>query len=51
VDHAALGVGLRKAIYNFMHGLGLDEDVRNWFDFKVPRTTVAKHRIERALAK
>ena len=49
VDHAALGVGLRKAIYNFMHGIGLDEDVRNWFDFKVPRTTVAKHRIERAL--
>ena len=51
VDHAALGVGLRKAIYNFMHGIGLDEDVRNWFDFKVPRTTVAKHRIERALEK
>jgi radical SAM superfamily enzyme YgiQ (UPF0313 family) len=49
VDHAALGVGLRKAIYNFMHGIGLDEDVRNWFDFKVPRTAVAKHRIERAL--
>jgi len=49
VDHAALGVGLRKAIYNFMHGIGLDEDVRSWFDFKVPRTTVAKHRIERAL--
>ena len=51
VDHAALGVGLRKAIYNFMHGIGLDEDVRNWFDFKVLRTTVAKHRIERALEK
>lgn len=49
VDHAALGVGLRKAIYNFMHGIGLDEDVRSWFDFKVPRTTVARHRIERAL--
>ena len=49
VDHAALGVGLRKAIYNFMHGIGLDEDVRNWFDFKVPKTTVAKHRIARAL--
>ena len=51
VDHAALGVGLRKAIYNFMHGIGLDEDVRSWFDFKVPRTTVAKHRIERALSR
>ena len=49
IDHAALGVGLRKAIYNFMHGLGLEEDVRSWFDFKVPRTTVARQRIERAL--
>jgi hypothetical protein len=50
VDHAALGVGLKKAIYNFMHGIGLQEDVRTWFDFKVPRTTVTRNRIERALA-
>lgn len=49
VDHAALGVGLRKAIYNYMHGIGLDEDVRTWFDFKVPRTTVSHNRIECAL--
>ena len=49
VDHAALGVGLKKAIYNFMHGIGLEEDVRSWFDFKVPRTTVSSQRIERAL--
>jgi radical SAM superfamily enzyme YgiQ (UPF0313 family) len=49
VDHAALGQALRKAIYNFMHGIGLEEDVRSWFPFKVPRTTVARNRIERAL--
>lgn len=49
VDHAALGVGLKKAIYNFMHGIGLEDDVRNWFDFKVPRTTVNRHFIEHAL--
>lgn len=49
VDHAALGVGLRKAIYNFMHGIGLEEDVRSWFDFKVPRTSVKADQIERAL--
>lgn len=49
VDHAALGIGLRKAIYNFMHGIGLDEDVRNWFSFKVPRTTVKPDFIARAL--
>ena len=49
VDHAALGVGLRKAIYNFMHGIGLEDDVRNWFDFKVPRTSIRADQIERAL--
>ena len=49
VDHAALGVGLRKAIYNYMHGVGLEEDVRSWFSFKVPRTSVAPHYIELAL--
>ena len=43
-------MGLRKALYNFMHGLGLDEDVRRWFDFAVPKTRVARQRIERALA-
>ena len=49
VDHDALGVGLKKAIYNFMHGIGLDEDVRSWFEFPVPKTKVARQRIERAL--
>ncbi len=49
-DHDALGVGLKKALYNYMHGVGLDEDVRQWFDFPVPKTRVPRHRIERALA-
>lgn len=49
VDHDALGSALRKAIYNYMHGIGLEEDVRTWFPFKVPKTTVQRHRIERAL--
>jgi hypothetical protein len=49
VDHDALGVGLKKAVYNFMHGIGLEEDVRCWFDHPVPKARVARHRIERAL--
>ena len=48
-DHDALGAGLKKAIYNYMHGIGLDEDVRSWFDHPVPKTQVARRRIERAL--
>ena len=30
-DHDYLGAGLRKALYNYMHGIGLDADVREWF--------------------
>lgn len=48
-DHDALGAGLKKAIYNYMHGIGLEEDVRMWFPFKVPKTTVQRQRIARAL--
>ena len=49
-DHDALGIALKKALYNYMHGIGLDEDGRSWFSGRVPRTQVAKHRIARALA-
>jgi radical SAM superfamily enzyme YgiQ (UPF0313 family) len=49
VDHAALGIALNKALYNYMHGLGLDQDVRSWFSGRVPRTQVPRHFIERAL--
>jgi len=49
-DHDALGVGLKKALYNFMHGIGLEEDVRSWFDFPVPKTKVQRHRIAKALS-
>jgi radical SAM superfamily enzyme YgiQ (UPF0313 family) len=49
VDHDALGVGLNQALYNYMHGLGLDQDVREWFDGRVPKTRVPKRFIARAL--
>ena len=49
VDHAALGKGLNKALYNFMHGVGLDADVRSWFEGRVPRTTVNRRFIARAI--
>ena len=50
VDHNSLGVGLNKALYNYMYGIGLDEDVRSWFTGKVPRTTVPRHKISKALS-
>lgn len=50
VDHDRLGAALNKALYNYMHGLGLDADVRGWFDDRVPKPRVARNFIERALA-
>ena len=51
-DHDALAAGLRKALYNYMHGLGLDDDPRSWFTGRtaLPRTTVPADLIELALA-
>ena len=53
-DHDALGQGLRKAIYNYMHGLCVEDDVRRWFEHmpqQVPRATVKRGKIAKALAR
>jgi hypothetical protein len=45
--HAALGKGLNKALYNYMHGVGLEpgKDLREWFEeIQVPRPTVSPTR-------
>jgi radical SAM superfamily enzyme YgiQ (UPF0313 family) len=60
-DHDFLGSGLRKAVYNYMHGVGIDTDVREWFEphpcrrrgdapVGVPMTTVPADLIEQFLA-
>jgi radical SAM superfamily enzyme YgiQ (UPF0313 family) len=48
-EHGRYAFGLRKALYNFMHGIGLEADVREWFDFEVPETTVDPELVARAL--
>lgn len=53
-DHDTLGLALKKAIYNFMHGHLLEEDVRMWFAeylARVPKPTVGRQRIAKALAR
>ncbi len=50
-NHDQLGEGLRKALYNYMHGLGLDADLTSWFSHGAPATTVPKDLIRAALAR
>ena len=50
-DHDALGQGLKKAIYNYMHGVGFEADIRSWFDLQepTPKSTVSRQFIAKAL--
>ncbi|MGE0761996.1 MAG: radical SAM protein [Bdellovibrionales bacterium] len=48
-DHDALGQGLRRALYNYMHGIGMDQNVGVWFDRPTSKTTLNRNLIHRAL--
>ena len=49
-DHDGLGQGLKKGLYNFMHGIGIESDIRSWFPVRVPKASVPRHFIARALS-
>ena len=36
IDHDVFGAALKKALYNYMHGVGLELDVREWFERRTP---------------
>ena len=48
-DHELFGFGLKKALFNYMHGNCFEFSLQKWFDFKVPNTTIAPHFIQKAI--
>ena len=40
IDHEQFSFGLKKSLFNFMHGICLDYDLQEWFDFTIPKTTI-----------
>jgi hypothetical protein len=46
IDHGLFSEGLRKSLFNYMHGVGFDIPLKNWFDIKVPSTSISKRYIE-----
>ena len=40
--YAGLAAGLRASVFNYMLGIGLDADVREWFEIRVPRPRVPR---------
>jgi hypothetical protein len=50
IDHSQFGLGLKQSLFNFMHGVGLDLDLQEWFDLRIPATTVDPDYIADCLA-
>lgn len=48
-DHEAFSFGLKKSLFNYMHGICLDDPLQKWFEFKVPKTRIPADYIEKAL--
>ncbi len=49
INHDKFSYGLKKSLYNFMHEIGLEYDLQEWFDFKIPKTKIASNYIENCL--
>lgn len=40
IDHGKFSFGLKKSLFNYMHGINFELPLQDWFEFKIPRTTI-----------
>lgn len=40
INHDKFSFGLKKSLFNYMHGICFEYDLQDWFDFKIPRTKI-----------
>jgi len=50
IDHDTFSFGLKKSLFNYMHGICFDYALQDWFDFKIPNTTIDSNYIENVLS-
>ena len=41
INHDKFSFGLKKSLFNFMHGICFDYELQDWFDFKIPNTSIS----------
>ncbi|MCB5983847.1 radical SAM protein [Flavobacterium psychrophilum] len=51
INHDQFSFGLKKSLFNYMHGLCFDYTLQDWFDFKIPKTTVKPNFIYNSIQK
>ncbi|KAB1154986.1 B12-binding domain-containing radical SAM protein [Flavobacterium luteum] len=49
IDHDQFSFGLKKSLFNFMHGICFDYPLQDWFEFKIPKTKIPEDFILTAL--
>jgi hypothetical protein len=49
IDHDKFSYGLKKSLFNFMHGICFDYELQEWFDFKIPKTKIDENYISDCL--
>ena len=40
IEHSKFSFGLKKSLFNYLHGINFEIPLQDWFDFKIPKTTV-----------
>lgn len=48
-NHELFGFGLKKALLNYMHGACFEMPLQKWFEFKIPKTSIAPNYIREAI--
>jgi hypothetical protein len=49
INHDKFSFGLKKSLFNYMHGICFDYDLQDWFDFKIPKTKIPSNYIYNCL--
>ena len=40
IDHSKFSFGLKKSLFNYMHGICFEHPLQEWFEFKISKTTI-----------
>ncbi|VXB64463.1 Radical SAM protein [Flavobacterium sp. 9AF] len=51
INHDKFSFGLKKSLFNYMHGVCFDYELQDWFDFKIPKTKIQPDFIATCLEK
>jgi hypothetical protein len=49
IDHNQFSAGLKKSLFNYMHGIGFDYPLQFWFENDIPKTSIHKKQLSKSL--